>query len=400
MLNQANHLVVKPSLLLRPTSLSDESSAMEAEFRLHYVQRMLPFARASLCLGLVLVIAVCILDMLLLPRAVFEPAIPMRIVTMLIPLAAALSAAYMLHDRSWLPYLFVAVAVTAGISAQWIDTIAAGIEIRGVSWGVFYITFNAYAALALNLRQSVFVGSTLFAAYFVMGIVTGAPLQQLAYGILFLGAANLVGGWASFSLERGAREAFDDKRELIRLTHTDGLTGLFNRRTFDQHLRQIWKQAQREEHRIAVVVADIDHFKLYNDCYGHREGDVCIKAVADVLAGSVSRPLDLVARYGGEEYVVILYNPDPLFLDAYVRGLCKSVVDLGIEHKASETTHTVSLSIGAAISETYSSITADQLIRQADDALYEAKNLGRNRAVVYRPEWGQQTTANLAAVLI
>jgi diguanylate cyclase (GGDEF)-like protein len=233
-----------------------------------------------------------------------------------------------------------------------------------------------------------------------MGVVAGAPLQQLAYGILFLGAANLIGGWASFTLERSAREAFDDKHELVRLTHTDGLTGLFNRRTFDQHLRQVWKQAQREEHRIAVIVADIDHFKLYNDCYGHREGDVCIKAVADVLAASVSRPLDLVARYGGEEYVVILYNPEPLFLDAYVRGLCKSVVDLGIEHKASETTHTVSLSIGAAISETYSSITADQLIRQADDALYEAKNLGRNRAVVYRPEWGQQTTANLAAVLI
>jgi diguanylate cyclase (GGDEF)-like protein len=373
---------------------------MEAEFRLHYVQRMLPFARASLCLGLLLVIAVCILDMLLLPRAVFEPAIPLRILTMLIPLAAALSAAYMLHDRSWLPYLFAAVAVTAGLSAQWIDTIAAGIEIRGVSWGVFYITFNAYVALALNLRQSVFVGGTIFAAYFVTGIVAGAPPQQLAYGILFLGAANLIGGWAAFTLERSAREAFDDKHELVRLTHTDGLTGLFNRRTFDQHLRQVWKQAQREEHRIAVIVADIDHFKLYNDCYGHREGDVCIKAVADVLAASVSRPLDLVARYGGEEYVVILYNPEPLFLDAYVRRLCKSVVDLGIEHKASETTHTVSLSIGAAISETYSSITADQLIRQADDALYEAKNLGRNRPVVYRPEWGQQTTASLAAVLI
>lgn len=400
MLNQANHLVLKPSLLPRPKSLSDASSAVEAEFRLHYVQRMLPFARASLGLGLVVVIAVCILDMLLLPRAVFEPAIPLRIVTMLIPLAAALSAAFMLSDRSWLPYLFAAVAVTAGVSAQWIDTIAAGIEIRGVSWGVFYVTFNAYAALALNLRQSVFVGGTLFVTYIVMGVATAVPPQQLAYGILFLGAANLVGGWASYSLERGAREAFDDKREVIRLTHTDGLTGLFNRRTFDQHLRQVWKQAQREEHRIAVIVADIDHFKLYNDCYGHREGDACIKAVADVLSASVSRPLDLVARYGGEEYVAILYNPDPLFLDAYVRGLCKSVVDLGIEHKASETTHTVSLSIGAAISETYSSITADQLIRQADDALYEAKNLGRNRAVVYRPEWGQQTTANLAAVLV
>ena len=186
----------------------------------------------------------------------------------------------------------------------------------------------------------------------------------------------------------------------MRLVHTDGLTGLFNRRTFDQHLRQVWKQAQREEKHIAVIVADIDHFKLYNDCYGHRMGDDCIKAVADVLANSVSRPLDMVARYGGEEYVILLYDPNPDFLQSYVQGLCQDVADLEVQHKASETLHCVSLSIGAALTDASSNVAADQLIRQADDALYEAKHQGRNRAVVYRTEWGQQTTANLAAVLI
>jgi diguanylate cyclase (GGDEF)-like protein len=400
MLNQADHLVLTPTLLSRPTIVTDDSGAMEAEFRRHFVERLLPFARASLGLGLVLVVAVCILDMLLMPRASYEPAIPLRIVGMFIPLATALSAALLLRERSWLPYLFVAVAIIVGVAAQWIDMLAAGTELRGVSWGVFYVTFNSYVLMALTLRQSVAVGVTLFVVYLVFGIVTGVPLQQLSYGILFLGAANLVGAWACFILERSAREVFDGKRELVRLAHTDGLTELFNRRTFDQHLRQVWKQAQREQHRIAVVVADIDHFKLYNDCYGHREGDACIKAVAAVLAASVSRPLDIVARYGGEEYVVVLYDPSREFLDQFVHGLCQSVVDLGIEHKGSETTHTVSLSIGAAITEASANITADQLIRQADDALYEAKNLGRNRAVVYRTEWGQQTTANLAAILI
>ena len=201
-------------------------------------------------------------------------------------------------------------------------------------------------------------------------------------------------------LERGARELFDDKRELVRLVHTDGLTGLFNRRTFDQHLRQVWKQAQREEKHIAIIVADIDHFKLYNDCYGHRMGDDCIKAVADVLANSVSRPLDMVARYGGEEYVILLYDPSPDFLQSYVQGLCQSVAALEVEHKASETLRSVSLSIGAALTDASSNVAAAQLIRQADDALYEAKDQGRNRAVVYRTEWGQQTTANLAATLV
>jgi len=227
----------------------------------------------------------------------------------------------------------------------------------------------------------------------------GAPLQKIAYGALFLGFSNLIGTYASYILERNAREIFDNKRELMRLARTDGLTGLFNRRAFDQHLRQVWKQAVRDDKNVAVIVADIDHFKLYNDCYGHVKGDECIRTIAEVLAASISRPLDMVARYGGEEYIVVLYDPSLSFLDAFARGLGHKVVELEIEHKGSEAVPSVSLSIGAAITEAAGKLTADQLLRQADDALYEAKKQGRNRAIVYRTEWGQQTTAQLAAVL-
>jgi diguanylate cyclase (GGDEF)-like protein len=253
--------------------------------------------------------------------------------------------------------------------------------------------------LGLTLRQSVAVGWPIFVIYVAMGIVLGAPMQKLSYGILFLGFSNLIGTYASYLLERNARQIFDNKRELWRLARTDGLTGLFNRRAFDQHLRQVWKHAHREDRRLAVLVADIDHFKLFNDCYGHRKGDECISKVADALAASISRPLDMVARYGGEEFVIVLYDPTASFLEAFASGICHKIVGLEIDHKASEATPHVSLSIGAAITEASSNLTPDQLIRQADDALYEAKNQGRNQAVVYRTEWGQQTTASLAAVL-
>jgi diguanylate cyclase (GGDEF)-like protein len=108
----------------------------------------------------------------------------------------------------------------------------------------------------------------------------------------------------------------------------------------------------------------------------------------------------MVARYGGEEYIIVLYDPTMGFLDAFARGLCHKIVELDIEHKGSEATANVSVSIGAAITEAAANVTADQLIRQADDALYEAKAQGRNQAVIYRSEWGQQTTAQLAAVLL
>ena len=400
MLNQATHLRLTPSFLPTQSAMTDESKALDKEFRRYYIDRMLPVARAGIGLGLMLVVAVCILDMLLMPQAFVEKAIPLRLMTMLIPMSAVLGATFLAKERIWLPYLIAPVAFLVGTSALVFGAMVERTGEQLVFWGVIFTTFNVYLLLGLTLRQSVLVGWPIFIVYVFMGFFLGPSLQNVGYGILFLGFSNLVGTYASYLLERDAREIFDNKRELTRLAHTDGLTGLFNRRTFDQHLRQIWKQARRDDATIAVVVADIDHFKLYNDCYGHQLGDECIKAVADVLAASVSRPLDIVARYGGEEYVIVLYDPTASFLQSFTGSLCQKVVGLGIEHKASEAQHSVSVSIGAAMTESPERIAAEQLIRQADDALYEAKNQGRNQAVVYRTEWGQQTTAHLAAALL
>ena len=399
MLNQVTHLRLTPSFLPDSALLTEESRSLDKEFRRYYIERMLPVARAAIGLGFLLVVATCVLDVTLMPRTFVEQVIPLRIFAMLLPLSALFAATFFFRTRDWLPYLIASVAFIVGVTALYADGIAARTGANMVSWGVIFTTFNVYLVLGLTLRQSVAVGWPIFLIYVITGIVLAAPMQKLSYGILFLGFCNLIGTYASYLLERNAREIFDNKRELWRLARTDGLTGLFNRRAFDQHLRQVWKHAQREDRRLAVLVADIDHFKLYNDCYGHRKGDECISTVADALAASISRPLDMVARYGGEEFVIVLYDPTAGFLEAFASGLCHKIVGLDIEHKASEATRQVSLSIGAAITEASGNLTPDQLIRQADDALYEAKNQGRNQAVVYRTEWGQQTTANLAAVL-
>jgi diguanylate cyclase (GGDEF)-like protein len=400
MLNQARHLQLTPRLLPGSSPATVESQALDDEFRRYYLARKLPVARVAIGLGILLVLAVCILDMSLLPAAFYEQAIPLRIMTMLIPMSALLAATFLFTERAWLPYLIATVAFLVGASALYIDYIALQSGAEMAFWGIVVTTLNVYLVLGLTLRQSVSVGWPIFLLYTIGGIVSAAPPQVIAYGGLFLGFTNLIGTYASYLLERNAREIFDNRHELVRLARTDGLTGLFNRRAFSQHLRQVWKQALRDEKHIAVLVADIDHFKLYNDCYGHQKGDECIKSVAGVLAASVSRPLDMVARYGGEEYIIVLYDPTMGFLDAFARGLCHKIVELDIEHKGSEATANVSVSIGAAITEAAANVTADQLIRQADDALYEAKAQGRNQAVIYRSEWGQQTTAQLAAVLL
>lgn len=399
MLNQATHLPLTPSLLPGSSATTDELQAIDREFRRYYVHRTLPITRMAIGLGFVLTAAICILDLFLMPQSFFETVIPMRIATTLVPLSLLLGATFLFREKRWLPHVIAATALLVGVSTLMVGVVAAKSGVQVVSWGVIFLTFNAYLVLGLTLRQSVAVGWPIFLVNLSMGVGLNAPVEKIAYGAMFLGFSNLIGTYASYLLERNAREIFDNRRELERLAHTDGLTGLFNRRAFDDHFRQVWKQARRDEKRVAIVIVDIDYFKLYNDCYGHQKGDKCIKTVADVLAASVTRPLDMVARYGGEEYVMVLFDPTESFLESFTRSLCHRVVDLGIEHKASEATPSVSVSIGAAITDAAGTLTAGQLLRQADDALYEAKSQGRNQAIVYRTEWGQQTTAHLAAML-
>ncbi len=399
MLNKAAHLPLTPSFLPHSSATTEELNALDQEFRRFYVHRMLPVARAGIGLGLALTAIVCILDIYLMPADFVEKAMPVRIFATLVPLAALLAAMFVFMEHRWLPYMIASTMFVVGASILFVGAIAMQTGAPAVSWGLMFTTFYVYLVLGLTLRQSVAVGWPIFLVYLSMSLGFNAPMQKFAYGATFLGFANLIGTYGSYLLERNAREIFDARRELTRLAHTDVLTGLFNRRMFDQHLRQVWMQARRDGTTVAVVVIDIDHFKLYNDCYGHQVGDDCIKAVADVLATAASRPLDMVARYGGEEYVMVLYDPSTQFLESFTHDLCQKVAELDIEHKASETARSVTVSVGAALTESPGSITPEQLIRQADDALYEAKTQGRNRAILYRTEWGQQTTADLAAML-
>ena len=399
MLNRATHLSLAPRLLPARDSISDESRELDHSFRQFYTERTLSVTRAALGLWMALILSIAVLDAFLMPSLFVEQTAWMRILAMLGPVSVGLSATFVIKLRPWLPYVIAAAAFLAGVAALAVSASAMKTGATDTHWSFLFATFSIYLVLGLTLRQSISAAWPLFIGYLAISSVPGVPVEQSAYGAVFLGALNLVGTIGSYRLERSAREFYDSKLENLRLARTDGLTGLFSRRAFDQHVRQIWKQAQRDKKHVAIIVADIDHFKLYNDCYGHRMGDGCIRAVAGVVADSVNRPLDMVARYGGEEFVIVLYDPTPGFLETFTQSLCQKVTGLDIEHKASETTPMVSLSIGAAITEAAGHVNSDHLIRQADDALYEAKNQGRNQAIVYRAEWGQQTTASLAAVL-
>jgi diguanylate cyclase (GGDEF)-like protein/PAS domain S-box-containing protein len=188
------------------------------------------------------------------------------------------------------------------------------------------------------------------------------------------------------TLEEKVRERTTKLQEanqaLERLAKLDGLTQLANRRTFDQHLSETWKRLAREQRPMALILCDIDYFKLYNDHYGHLLGDRALKAVAMVIQNSAKRPADLAARYGGEEFAIILPNTDQAGAIQVAEELRRGVMNLRITHDRSTAHHVITISLGvtAIVPSGDNALRGTEaLIRDADKALYDAKKRGRNQ---------------------
>lgn len=175
-------------------------------------------------------------------------------------------------------------------------------------------------------------------------------------------------------------------RQLLRLASIDGLTGLANRRSFDETLDQEWRRARRNHTPLSLALIDIDFFKRYNDHYGHQAGDDCLKTVAATLAHAAERPGEIVARYGGEEFAVVLPLCDVPTARALAEKMRKRVADLALPHAGSLIGDHVTISCGVATLMGVETIEAmpDEaaLITAADQALYAAKEAGRDQVQV------------------
>lgn len=172
--------------------------------------------------------------------------------------------------------------------------------------------------------------------------------------------------------------------ELRALSGQDGLTGIANRRRFDEQIRLEWRRCRRDGYPLALVLADVDYFKRYNDHYGHLQGDDCLIAVAGALKRCVQRAGDLVARYGGEEFAILLPNTDSAGAACVAERVRAAVEALQLPHAASDTAPVVTLSMGVAVftPQQLGEATPEDLIHHADQALYQAKAQGRNRVTV------------------
>ncbi len=178
------------------------------------------------------------------------------------------------------------------------------------------------------------------------------------------------------------RTHIDLKRQadLLRsMAFNDGLTGVANRRWFDERLQIEWLRCRRNKLPISLVLLDLDHFKAYNDHYGHQAGDDCLRAVAAAMKSRLGRPADLLARYGGEEFVCLLPETPAEGARAKADDLGRAVLDLALPHAGSATAPVVTISRGVATAAPAVDGSASELLARADEHLYVAKRAGRNR---------------------
>jgi|GEM_PF-683940 len=173
---------------------------------------------------------------------------------------------------------------------------------------------------------------------------------------------------------------------LEQLAQTDGLTGVANRRHFEDRVQQAWDSLLIEQQPLSLLLFDVDFFKLYNDTYGHQTGDECLIQITEVARQVIRKPTDLIARYGGEEFIIILPYTDMQGAAQVAQRLCEAVRGLQIPHHASMASPFVTICVGVSSMVPNPAINVDMLIRQADDALYQAKQQGRDRYIIFTPQ--------------
>jgi len=316
----------------------------------------------------------------------------------------------LMHLLPFLPFLAVVLVmvytplyrfypVAAQVGAPLFGAMVVLLEVQAALHGagmlstVVIATFYIYLMLGLRFYPALRSALPLQMVHLVATLAAGLSWSYLLISSVLLAFANIIGAIVCYRLEFASRTNFLEARLLTEVANRDGLTGIYNRRLFDEHMDRVWHQAARNRTELALLLIDIDHFKAYNDHYGHQAGDECLKKVAACLAAVARRPLDIAARYGGEEFAVVLYDADRNHVEQTARRIQREIEALGLEHAASSIAGgRVTVSIGAACIEPNVARTRFGFIQLADEALYEAKELGRNRLVVMDKEYARMST--------
>src|SRR5579871_4795978 len=352
---------------------------LERQFLLNYRANARLWVRVSLVVALSTTLGFAIIDHVLLvgPRLarpdIWRFGLQLPLVLIMLVLTTP-----RWYQRWYQPAVQVAAPLFgAGTVLMAIEATATQLPL--VAARLLLAAFYFYFMLGMTFGAALRTNLILIAVY-AGAAVSGAIAPTVAiYSLFVLISANLIGGAGCYALEHANRVAFLERRRLAQVAMHDGLTGLLNRAALEQQARALWQHAQLTRLPVSVLLIDIDHFKAYNDHYGHQAGDTCLREVAVTIRTVVRRrPLDLVARYGGEEIIAILVGGSRTEAAAAAQSVLKSIADLRVAHDASPTQPHLTVSIGVSSVERGGEYSHERAVRLADIALYASKGRGRD----------------------
>lgn len=354
---------------------------LESEFRAEHALGSRRWIRLSLLVALITTSGFAVIDHTIVDAKNAVPDV-VRFGLQLPALVICLLATSMrFYSRYYLPAIQIG-APLFGIGTVVMTCYALPEHAPLVGCRVLLVAFFIYFMLGLRTVQAL-ISNAIVAISLIVAGASGAISTEVATYLTFaVFCANIIGSAGAYALEHANRTAFLERKLLVEIAALDGLTRLLNRQTFESRVREAWQRAVEEHQPVTVIMVDVDHFKLYNDHYGHQAGDECLRRVATAVRSAVgARAGDFVARYGGEEIIAVLVDRTAKEAQEIAARIVQEVHTLQISHAASPESPWVSVSVGATTQLPRITPSYDSIVRLADGALYTAKRQGRNRSV-------------------
>lgn len=369
------------------------ATALEKDFQAFHLDRVRSrvrfFQLATCLLSLAVAIHLVVLDGVPL-RSVLVGWLGVAIPVSLFLLWASWSSFY---ERLYLPAARVALPALGIISAVGI----ANRILLGHPDPFYFLTSYSIALFFLGgqmFREALIANALMILAHGAALAYAGEPVESVVYYVSVLTITAAVGAFVYRGVERQLRTSFLERGLMGEMAARDGLTGLKNRGAFDDHFPRMWQQGLRDRRPLALLLIDVDHFKAYNDRYGHQGGDEALRRVAQVVQGFARRPLDMAARYGGEEFVLALFDMSGEFVQELAEELRQAILALQIPHEDSPTAPYVTASVGISVVRPKIGRTPEGAVQLADESLYSAKRGGRNCVKLVDSDYALFTTGS------
>ncbi len=339
----------------------------------------LKYLRINLLILLALVLSIVQVDRLVMQEFTSKVPAFARVGVMAPILAIGFALTFLRLAATWYPRIMTVLMSVGVVGGGWVGLLAWSLGEDRVFVRFIIGIIALYLVMGLRFRLALTANLISIVFYAAAASAIEIPPPVMTQFLAMLLTTSVICAAGAYNLEHARRMAWLEGQLLKQIARRDALTGINNRRRLDEHLQQVWQHGLREHKPIALLFVDIDCFKTYNDHYGHQAGDEALKAVAAQLSRFGRRPFDMAARFGGEEFAIVLFDTSHPEAVKIGEAILAEVQALKIPHTHSTTAEMLTVSIGIACAVPATERDCAGLLQGADQALYAAKNAGRNR---------------------